>query len=139
MRTIIKISYVLDDEDKKSIKKQMVDKDLTLNGMAKNLGVSASYLCDVIKGNKHFTPKLKAQFKSQGIILPENETVTPEIISQALYSFEKYKEFFTKVNNEIYMDAYDERCFVDYKTLHNMLVENIKKYMKEIKDDTKKV
>lgn len=73
MKTIIKVHYVLDEEDKKSIKKQMIDKDLTLRQMGKNLGVSASYICDVIKGNRTFTGKLREQFESQGIILSKNE------------------------------------------------------------------
>ena len=67
MKTIVKIHYVLDEEDKKSIKKQMIDLELPLRKMARNLGVSSAYLCDVIKGNRYFTPKLKEQFESQGI------------------------------------------------------------------------
>lgn len=126
MKTVIKIHYVLNEEDKKSIKKQMIDKDLTLRQMAKNLGVSASYLCEVIKGGRSFTNRVRKQFESQGIILPEYETV---------YDIEKYKEFFNKVNNEIYMDAYDESCLVDYETLHKLLVGNLKKYIQEVKDD----
>lgn len=126
MKTVIKIHYVLNEEDKKSIKKQMIDKDLTLRQMAKNLGVSASYLCEVIKGGRSFTNRVRKQFESQGIILPEYETV---------YDFEKYKEFFKKVNNEIYMNAYDESCLVDYEPLHKLLVGNLKKYIQEVKDD----
>lgn len=69
MKTIIKTYYKLDIEDKKSIKKQMVDLDLTLKDMAKNIGVSCSYLSAVINGDRTFTKKLKEQFESQGIYL----------------------------------------------------------------------
>ena len=69
MRKIIKVHYELDEEDKKSIKKQMIDLELPLRQMAKNLNVSPAYLCDVINGNRHFTPRLKEQFESQGIVL----------------------------------------------------------------------
>lgn len=75
MKRVIKVYYVLDEEDKKDIKKQMIDLELSLRQMAKNLNVSPAYLSDVIAGNRHFTQRLKEQFESQGIILKENESI----------------------------------------------------------------
>ena len=72
MKMVTKVYYMLDEEDKKDIKKQMIDLELSLRQMAKNLNVSPAYLSGVIAGNKHFTPRLKEQFESQGIILNEN-------------------------------------------------------------------
>ena len=74
MKKIIKIYYELDEEDLKSIKKQMIDLNLNITKMAKNLGVSKSYLSGAIHGDRHFTTKIKEQFESQGIVFekPEN-------------------------------------------------------------------
>lgn len=68
MKSVITVYYVLDEEDKKDIKKQMIDLELPLRQMAKNLNVSPAYLSDVIAGNRHLTSKLKEQFENQGIV-----------------------------------------------------------------------
>lgn len=71
MKVVTKIHYVLDETDRKSIKKQMIDLDLSLRKMAENLGVSAAYLSSTFKGERYFTPKLKKQLESQGIVFKE--------------------------------------------------------------------
>lgn len=74
MKKIVKITYVLDENDKKAIKKQMVDLGLTLRTMSAKLGVSTSYLCEILNGKRNVTKRVREQFESQGIILEgENE------------------------------------------------------------------
>lgn len=68
MKVITKIYYMLDEEDRKSIKKQMIDLNLTLTQMAENLSVSKAYVSAIINGDKHFTNKIRKQFESQGIV-----------------------------------------------------------------------
>lgn len=73
MKTIIKKYYILDENDKKLIKKQMIDLDLTLSKMAKNIGVSKSYISEIISGKKCLTDKIITQFSSQGIIIKKED------------------------------------------------------------------
>lgn len=65
----IKTYYVLDENDKKQIKKQMIDLDLTLSKIAKNLNISIAYICSIINGQRRVTDKIMEQLKSQGIII----------------------------------------------------------------------
>lgn len=90
MKLINKVYYTLDEEDKKDIKKQMIDLELSLNQMAKNLNVSPSYLTDVINGKKNFTPKLKEQFKSQKIIIKENKIKMKVYVVKEICDYEYY-------------------------------------------------
>lgn len=73
MKVITKTYYILDEKDKKQIKKQMIDLDLTLSKMAKNIGVSKSYISEIISGKKHLTDKIIEQFKSQGITIKKED------------------------------------------------------------------
>lgn len=73
MKTIIKVNYVLEAEDRQSIQKQMNSYGLSLRQMARNLGVSASYLSDVLNGNRTLTGNLKEKFESQGFVFPQHE------------------------------------------------------------------
>ena len=69
MKAITKTYYILDEKDKKQIKKQMIDLDLTLSKMAKNIGVSTSYISAIISGKRCLTDKIIKQFLSQGIVI----------------------------------------------------------------------
>ena len=64
---IKKIIYALDETDRKSIKKQMVDKDLTLTRVAQIIGVSKAYLSEILAGNRTVTPRIIKQFEMCGI------------------------------------------------------------------------
>ena len=69
MKVVTRTYYVLDDTDRKSIKKQLIDLDLTLRQVAKNTGISVSYLSEVINGKKNFTEYIKQALEKQGIML----------------------------------------------------------------------
>lgn len=69
MKKIIKITYVLDENDKKAIKKQMVDLGMTLRTMSAKLGISVSYLHEILNGKRNVTERVREKFESQGIIL----------------------------------------------------------------------
>lgn len=73
MKAIIKKYYILDKNDTKQIKKQMIDLDLNLQKIAKNLNVSKSYISEIINGKKYLTDKIIEQFKSQGIIIKKED------------------------------------------------------------------
>ena len=65
----LKAYYVLDDNDVKQIKKQMVDKDLNFSKMAENLGLSRGYLSLIMQKKRSITPRIIKIFASQGIYL----------------------------------------------------------------------
>ena len=67
MKPVIKY-YILDEDDRKFLKKKVIDMGISLRQLAKNMGFSPAYLHDVMNGGRHFTPRLKAQFESQGIV-----------------------------------------------------------------------
>lgn len=67
MKKIIKISYILDDNEIKQIKKQLVDKDLSQSQLANNLGVSKAYINAIINGKKIITKRTIKILENQGI------------------------------------------------------------------------
>ena len=68
MRKVIKTNYILEKEDMKLIKKEMIERELTLRQMAKQLGISAAYLCDIFKGNRAVSDKLYSELVRLGFI-----------------------------------------------------------------------
>lgn len=68
MERIVKVYYILNENDKNSIKEQMTQLGLTYRKMAKNLGISATFLSDLINSNRHLTSIHKKMFESQGIV-----------------------------------------------------------------------
>ena len=73
MKKIIKTYYFLDEEDKKNIKKQMLDMNLKLKDMAKALGLSSAYVSSILSGERNLTEKIIEQFASVGIKLDIGE------------------------------------------------------------------
>lgn len=64
-----KVYYVFDEEDRKDIKKQMIDLNLTATTLAKKINVSNAYMSAIINGDRRLTPKILDSFKSVGIII----------------------------------------------------------------------
>lgn len=71
MKKVVKVYYLLDKSDIKSIKKQLIDLDMTYAMLAKKIGVCTSYISGILSGHKHFTDKVKNQFNKHGIIINE--------------------------------------------------------------------
>ena len=69
MKKITKTYYFLDEEDKKNIKKQMLDMNLKLKDIAKTLGLSSAYVSSILNGERNLTDKIIEQFASVGIKL----------------------------------------------------------------------
>lgn len=69
MRKVIKVKYYLDKEDKKQIRKQLIDKDLRLVDCAKKLGVSLAYIDSIINGQRNLTKNIIEKFNVLGIKL----------------------------------------------------------------------
>lgn len=69
MKKITKTYYLLDEEDKKNIKKQMLDMNLKLKDIAKTLGLSSAYVSSILNGERNLTEKIIEQFTSVGIKL----------------------------------------------------------------------
>lgn len=72
MKQSIKKNYLLEEKDKKEIKKQLIDLDLSMRQLAKNMGYHHTYLYDVFNGNKHISKKLIEALKTQGIVVEVN-------------------------------------------------------------------
>lgn len=66
---IKKVIYVLDDEDRKQIKKQMIDLDLSFRQLAKQMGYSVSYVCQIFNGEKNVTKEFIEKLFNVGINL----------------------------------------------------------------------
>lgn len=69
MKQTTQTKYILEETDKKEIKKQLIDLDLNMRQLAKNMGYHHTYLYDVFNGNKHLSKKLIEALKTQGIVL----------------------------------------------------------------------
>lgn len=69
MKEIVKIYYVLDKEDKKSIQKQMIDLNLNCRKLAQQLGISLAYVNYLLNGNRNLTKELKDKLEIIGIQL----------------------------------------------------------------------
>lgn len=46
----------------------------------------------------------------------------------------RYKKFRDDINNALFMDAYDERCYVPTKELHELLKKDIKRILNEFEN-----
>lgn len=69
MKKIIKTYYVLDDDDVKQIKKQMIDNDLNFNKLADKLGVSRSYISSIINKKRNITERVVRLLKASKIYI----------------------------------------------------------------------
>lgn len=69
MIEVVKTYYVLDDEDRKELKKQMRDLGLSLIKLAKIMDYSVTYLYKIFKGDKFITQSFLEQLEEQGIVL----------------------------------------------------------------------
>ena len=69
MKKVVKIHYILDEEDKKSIQKQMIDLNLNYRKLAQQLGISLGYVADLLNGNRNLTKELKDKLEIIGIQL----------------------------------------------------------------------
>ena len=64
-----KIKYYLDENDKKEIKKQLIDLDMSIKQLSKNIGYHYSYLYQVLNGERYITSKLTDLLQTQGIVI----------------------------------------------------------------------
>lgn len=87
---------------------------------------------NIVKDISSFLKKLEKFEKSDKKILKQLSKKDEELEQKDL-EIKRYKDFYYKINNEIYMDAYDERCSVDERELYKMLKKDIKKYLEELK------
>jgi len=69
MKKVVKTYYLLNDKDIKSIKKQLIDLDLTYERLARKTGIGKSYISLILTGRKHLTEKVKNKFGQAGIFL----------------------------------------------------------------------
>lgn len=69
MKKFVKIHYILDEEDKKSIQKQMIELNLNYRKLAQQLGISLGYIADLLNGNRSLTKELKDKLEIIGIQL----------------------------------------------------------------------
>lgn len=71
MQKIVKIHYLLDKEDKKKVKYWLIENEKSMRQLAKDLGISACYLCDILKATRYATQDMLDKFKELGIDLGE--------------------------------------------------------------------
>lgn len=69
MKKVVKVYYLLEDKDIKSIKKQLIDLDLTYEELAKKTVIPRSYISLILTGKKHLTETIKKKFEKAGIVV----------------------------------------------------------------------
>lgn len=90
MRKETKIKYFLEKEDRKEIKKQMIDKDLRLCDIAEMTNTSVQYWAAIFAGRKQLTPKIMSQLEKCGIrveLLEDNYKVALELACKEFENF----------------------------------------------------
>ena len=93
MKKIVKTYFVLDENDKKAIKKQMIDLNLTSALLAKNIGVSNAYISSILNGQRRITERIIEQLKSQGVYLKCLKKTKSNILDT---KWQKLKEWLKK-------------------------------------------
>ena len=79
MKKIVKTYFVLDENDKKAIKKQMIDLNLTSALLAKNIGISEAYMSSILNGQRRVTERIVEQLKEQGIFINISDKMLDKI------------------------------------------------------------
>lgn len=92
MKAITKTYYILDEKDKKQIKKQMIDLDLTSALLAKNIGVSNAYISAILNGQRRVTERIVEQLRKQGISIT---------IPEGTNNSRKFDEVYNAINKQI--------------------------------------
>ena len=100
MKKIVKTYFTLDENDKKAIKKQMIDLSLTSALLARNLGVSNAYISSLLNGQRRLTEEIMEQFKMQGLYLKCLKKTKSNISDT---KWQKLKEWVVRVN-QVYMN-----------------------------------
>lgn len=131
MKKIVKTYFILDENDKKAIKKQMIDLNLTSALLAKNIAVSNAYISSILNGQRRVTERIVEQLRKQGIsiTIPEGtnhptkfdelkEWINAQILKldNKLLITRKYEDI--KINNSI-------------KIILNKMLDKIKKLEEE--------
>lgn len=131
MKVITKTYYILDEKDKKQIKKQMIDLNLTSALLAKNIGVSNAYISSILNGQRRVTERIVEQLRKQGIsiTIPEG-TNNPT-------KFDELKEWINaqilKLDNKLLTTGKyeDVRINNSIKIILNKMLDKIKKLEEE--------
>lgn len=92
MKKIVKTYFVLDENDKKAIKKQMIDLNLTSALLAKNIGVSNAYISSILNGQRRVTERIVEQLRKQGISIT---------IPEGTNNSRKFDEVYDTINKQI--------------------------------------
>lgn len=130
MKKIVKTYFVLDENDKKAIKKQMIDLNLTSALLARNLGVSNAYISSILNGQRRVTEKIVNQLSEQGIFIN-----MPEKINST--EFDELKEWINaqilKLDNKLLTTGKyeDVRINNSIKIILNKILDKIKKLEEE--------
>lgn len=130
MKKIVKTYFVLDENDKKAIKKQMIDLNLTSTLLAKNIGVSNAYISSILNGQRRVTEKIVNQLSEQGIFIN-----MPEKINST--EFDELKEWINaqilKLDNKLLTTGKyeDVRINNSIKIILNKILDKIKKLEEE--------
>lgn len=69
MEKVVVKYYKISKEERKSIKKQMIDKEVNTAELARKMGVTRSYLWQAIAGYKRLTERIVNFLRDEGITL----------------------------------------------------------------------
>ena len=62
-----KVDFYFDKEDKKIIKKKLIDKNLTMLKLADKLGISYSYFSKIVAGSRKISPQIYRKMIKLGL------------------------------------------------------------------------
>lgn len=131
MKKIVKTYFVLDENDKKAIKKQMIDINLSSTLLARNLGVSNAYISSLLNGQRRVTERIVEQLRKQGI------SITISVGTNNSTKFDELKEWINaqilKLDNKLLITRKYEDIKINnsIKIILNKMLDKIKKLEEE--------
>ena len=66
MKKFVKVTYQFENEDRINLKVWCIQKRLTLDALAKKLGISMSYLSALMDGSRVVTGEMMCKFREVG-------------------------------------------------------------------------
>lgn len=75
MKEIIKVYYQCNAEDKQKFRIWMIEKNTKLETISKQIGVSASYISQILNGQRNITRKIIEKFKKVGYDIEQGKEI----------------------------------------------------------------
>ena len=119
-----KTYFVLDNNDKKAIKKQMIDLNLSSTLLARNLGVSNAYISSILNGQRRITEKIIEQLKSQGVYLKCLKKTKSNISDTKWHKLKEFIKITIKEDEQEYAES-EMSMFLYYLSVERFILNKM--------------